>query len=219
MKVISWNLLRQTGATVENISMLIDRERPDLLLLQEATNDIEALTSLAGGNIRHMPMPGRIYGLAAWTPGRLEQPTELSLPVSSLPGRLPRRIAQIVQLNGIAFANIHLSHGQRLNRRQLTYTAASLEGPAAIIGDFNAVGPIFLRGFTDIGPRRATHRAANVVPFRLDRCLARGLRCTSTGILDRGRSDHCPIVLDLATSGEECLEAEPVRMMSWYRRR
>jgi hypothetical protein len=37
LKVISWNLLRLTGAGVEDVAALIEQHRPDLLLLQEAT--------------------------------------------------------------------------------------------------------------------------------------------------------------------------------------
>ena len=67
MKVISWNLLRLTGATVGDLAALIEREEPDLLLLQEATVEVETLPALAGGHLRRAPLPGRIYGLAAWT--------------------------------------------------------------------------------------------------------------------------------------------------------
>ncbi|MGV2412832.1 UNVERIFIED_CONTAM: hypothetical protein QOZ27_31475, partial [Pseudomonas aeruginosa] len=89
---------------------------------------------------------------------------------SRLPGRLPRRRAQIVQVGEITFANVHLSHGQLLNRRQLARIAAHLRGkPSAIIGDYNIVGPVVLPGFADVGPREPTHYASNVVPFRLDR--------------------------------------------------
>jgi hypothetical protein len=76
-----------------------------------------------------------------------------------------------------------------------------MEGPAAIIGDFNAVGPVGLQGFSDIGPRQKTHRAANLVALRLDRCIARGLVCQASEVLDKGPSDHHPMVLDMAVSG------------------
>src|SRR3546814_17943892 len=76
--------------------------------------------------------------------------SDLVLPVSQMPGRLAPRIAQIDELEGVSFANVHLSHGQLLNRRQLNCVAQSLEGPAAIIGDYNAVGPNVLPGFLDV---------------------------------------------------------------------
>lgn len=197
MKVISWNLLRLTGAAVGDLAALVEKEDPDLLLLQEATVEIESLPTLAGGHMQRQPLPGRIYGLAAWTREALRPGEPLALPISPLPGRVPQRLAQLVQVDGIAFANVHLSHGQVLNRLQLARIARALEGPAAIIGDYNAVGPTVLPGFRDVGPRRATHRASDVVPFRLDRCMARALRCTKVGVLDRGPSDHHPIVLHL----------------------
>jgi endonuclease/exonuclease/phosphatase (EEP) superfamily protein YafD len=107
-----------------------------------------------------------------------------------------------VQFRGINFANVHLSHGQFLNRWQLLHIASALEGPSAIIGDFNAVGPTMLPGFRDIGPRRRTHRASNIVNLRLDRCLAREIRLTGAQVLERGASDHHPIVLDLAMTAD-----------------
>jgi endonuclease/exonuclease/phosphatase family metal-dependent hydrolase len=115
-----------------------------------------------------------------------------------LPGRVPPRLAQLVKFRGIHFANVHLSHGQFLNRWQLLHIAEVLEGPAAIIGDFNAVGAIPLPGFRDIGPRRRTHRAGNVVALRLDRCMGRGLACAASDVLEKGASDHHPMLLNLS---------------------
>src|SRR6185312_4133165 len=89
-----------------------------------------------------------------------------------------------------------------LNRLQLLRIAEALEGPAAIIGDFNSVGPTLLAGFEDVGPRRRTHRASKIVALRLDRCMARSLRCSAAEVLDKGPSDHHPIVLDLAVAAD-----------------
>lgn len=196
LRVISWNLLRRVGAGVDDVAKLIRREQPDLLLLQEATEGMNALPSLVGGHFFRHPMQKRVYGLAVWSPHPLPQPQIFSLPVSPLPGRVPPRVAQIVQLRGATIANVHLSHGQFLNRRQLLRLAATLEGPAAIIGDFNSIGPIILPDFEDLGPRRKTHKASKIVPLRLDRCMARSMRCGSTKILEKGPSDHHPILLD-----------------------
>jgi endonuclease/exonuclease/phosphatase (EEP) superfamily protein YafD len=198
VRVISWNLLRRTGAAVEDVVCLIDRETPDLLLMQEATAEMEALPLLAGGYFHREPLPGRIHGLAAWSPHPLPAPQMLPLPVSRMAVRARPRLAQLLRIGNIAFANVHLSHGQLLNRWQLLRIASSLEdGPAAVIGDYNAVGPTMLRGFRDVGPRQPTHVAQNVVPFRLDRCLVRGLHCAEARALERGPSDHRPIVLEL----------------------
>ena len=90
-----------------------------LLLLQEATKQLERLPTLVGGRFFREPLEGRIYGLAVWSPHSLALPYALSLPVSQVPGRVPRRVAQILQLDGVTFANVHLSHGQILNRSQL----------------------------------------------------------------------------------------------------
>lgn len=198
LRVISWNLLRLVGAGVEDVAALIARHKPDILLMQEATAEIETLPDFAGGHVFREPMAGRVYGLAVWSPHTLERPQALALPVSKMPGRVPPRLAQLVRFGGATFANVHLSHGQVLNRRQLLAIMRTLEGPAAIIGDYNAVGPIVLSGFKDVGPRQWTHRAGDIISVRLDRCMARGLACKSSEVLDRGPSDHHPIILDLA---------------------
>lgn len=197
-RVLSWNLLRRVGAGVEDIARLVKSHSPDLLFLQEATEEVTALPNLIGGHFFRHPMDRRIYGLAAWSPHPFPPTTALRLPASVLPGRVPPRHAQLVNFCGVSFANVHLSHGQFLNRWQLLHIASALEGPAAIIGDFNAVGPTPLPGFRDIGPRLRTHRASNIVNLRLDRCLARDVRPAGAMVLDRGASDHHPIVLDLA---------------------
>lgn len=199
-RVISWNLLRRVGARVEDVAGLVRSHRPDLLLLQEATEEIESLPELVGGHFHRHGMARRIYGLAAWSPEPFDPTLALRLPASVIPGRVPPRLAQLVQFRGIHFANVHLSHGQFLNRWQLLHIAEVLAGPAAIIGDFNAVGAIALPGFRDVGPRRRTHRAGKVVSLRLDRCMARGLACDASEVLERGASDHHPIVLDLAVA-------------------
>ena len=198
LRVLSWNLLRRVGARPEDVAGLIRAHRPDLVLLQEATEDLGQLPSLVGGHFCRQPMERRIYGLAAWSHEPFAASVALRLPASVMPGKVPPRLAQLVKFRGIHFANVHLSHGQFLNRWQLLHIAETLEGPAAIIGDFNAVGAIPLPGFRDIGPRRRTHRAGNVVALRLDRCMGRLLACDAAEVLDKGASDHHPMLLDLA---------------------
>lgn len=197
LRVVSWNLLRRVGAGAEDVTRLVHGCRPDLLLLQEATEDIMALPSLVGGHFFRHPMQKRIYGLAAWSPHPFPASTAIRLPASILPGRVPPRLAQVINFHGITLANVHLSHGQFLNRFQLRHIMEQMEGPAAIIGDFNAVGPVGFQGFRDIGPRKRTHRAGNIVNLRLDRCIARGIVCSASEVLDKGPSDHHPMVLDM----------------------
>jgi endonuclease/exonuclease/phosphatase family metal-dependent hydrolase len=200
LRVASWNLLRRVGAEAEDVAKLIHAYRPDLLLLQEATEEIAALPSLVGGHFFRHPMQKRIYGLAAWSPHAFPRTSAMRLPASVLPGRVPPRIAQIVKFQGISFANVHLSHGQFLNRFQLHHIAYALEGPAVIMGDFNAVGPIRVPEFRDVGPRKRTHKASNIVSLRLDRCLTRDVRCMDAEVLERGPSDHHPILMELSVT-------------------
>ncbi len=106
MKIISWNLLRLTGAAVDDVAALARHEKPDVLLMQEATKkEMEELPSLLGGHFHRLSWLGRIHGLAVWSPHRFAAPRALSLPASRLPGRLPRRRAQIVQVGEMIFAN------------------------------------------------------------------------------------------------------------------
>ena len=157
MKIISWNLLRLTGAAVDDVATLARHEKPDVLLMQEATREMEELPSVIGGHFHRLSWLGRIHGLAVWSPHRFAVPRALSLPASRLPGRLPRRRAQIVQVGEMTFANVHLSHGQLLNRRQLARIAAALRGkPSAIIGDFNIVGPVMAEGRQPVAKHERT---------------------------------------------------------------
>ena len=108
-----------------------------------------------------------------------------------------RRIAQIIRLPALTVANVHLSHGQIMNRRQLRRLSAILPAPAAILGDFNLVGPTLVPGFSDVGPRAPTHRMVDLVPIRIDRCLIRGAICEQAEVLPVFASDHRPIMVTL----------------------
>jgi endonuclease/exonuclease/phosphatase family metal-dependent hydrolase len=216
MRVLSWNLLRRRGAGVEDICRLVEAHRPDLVLLQEATAGIDTLPDALGGHYARREMEGRGHGLAAWslrpfTAGTVALPpaARLDIPV---PVRrcLTRRIALIVRLDGIEIANlqianVHLDHGQFANRRQLRHVLDQCPQLDAVIGDYNAMGATTLPGFADVGPRHATHRAKGIVPLRLDRCLARGLRGEGAVALAYGASDHRPILVDLMPDGGRSL--------------
>ncbi len=195
IKIVSWNLLRLTGATLEDVVLLARQEGPDLFLMQEATQRMDELPHRLGGSYFRVLQPGRIHGLACWSPAALQAPTVIDLPA----GAMFKRVAQIVDLGSFKVANVHLSHGQVLNRRQLRCVADALPPHAAVLGDYNLVGPTLLRGFRDVGPREPTHRAADVLPLRIDRCLVRGLICTNVHALHRSNSDHRPIVVRLGT--------------------
>jgi endonuclease/exonuclease/phosphatase family metal-dependent hydrolase len=193
LRIISWNLWHRGGAVVGDLADLIAAEQPDLLLMQEAKQPLESLVHFVGGTLHWQPMQRRVYGLAAWSRHELESPYSVPLPVSPFPLRVPPRLAQLLFLGGIAFANVHLSHGQILNRRQLLAIAHATEGPTVIIGDCNAIGPIRIPDFVEVGPLGATHR----LQTRLDRCLIRHLACTQSRVLARGPSDHHPIEVQI----------------------
>lgn len=194
MKIISWNLLRLTGASLDEVVALIRREQPDVLLMQEATHRIDALPSRTGGFYARVPLPGRIHGLAVWSAAPRAAPYVVALPA----GAVVERVAQITDLGTFSVANVHLSHGQMLNRRQLRAVARHMPHAAAVLGDYNLVGPALLPGFDDVGPREPTHHSGGLVPLRIDRCLVRGLLCTEARALPRASSDHHPIAVRLA---------------------
>ena len=207
MRVLSWNLLRRRGAGVEDIRRLVEAHRPDLVLLQEATAGIDALPDALGGSYARREMEGRGHGPAAWSlrpftaeAVPLPPATRFDLPVP-LRRRLAGRLALFIRWKGVEIANVHLDHGQRANRRALRHLLGQCPRLHAVIGDFNALGAVGLPGFADVGPRRATHRAKGVVPLRLDRCLARGLRGEGAMALAYGASDHRPILVDLVPDG------------------
>jgi len=193
-KLISWNLLRLTGASLDDVIRLIRREDPDLLLMQEVTQEMDGLTRRVGGQYQRNLMPGRVHGLAVWSPVPLPG-WPVVLPLQS--GAMFNRICQVVDLGAITIANVHLSHGQILNRRQLRRIAKILPHRAAVLGDYNLIGPTLLPGFHDVGPREPTHVAGDIVPLRIDRCLIRGVACLEAKALLREASDHRPIVVRL----------------------
>lgn len=194
LKIISWNLLRRTGATVHDVAALIMRENPDILLMQEATVEIDALPELVGGHYSRAPLPGRIHGLACWS----RQPFSRPPRACTIPsGVMVKRHAQIIEYRRFSLANVHLSHGQVLNRRQLRRVASLLTAPCAILGDFNLVGPTLVPGFRDVGPKAPTHNMAEVLPIRIDRCLTEGMVCLAARVLPVFASDHRPIAVML----------------------
>jgi endonuclease/exonuclease/phosphatase family metal-dependent hydrolase len=200
MKIISWNLLHRAGATLDEIERLVYRERPDLLLMQEATRAIDTLPSRVGGHYARNPLPGRLHGLATWSPSPFFQPP---IALTLQPGLIIKRVCQIIELQDFSVANVHLSHGQMLNRRQLLRIFEMLPAKAAVLGDCNLVGPSLLTGFRDVGPRQPTHAAGNLLQLRLDRCFVRNLECHEARLLAKGASDHHPIMVRLSAPAEQ----------------
>ena len=66
LKIISWNLLRLTGATLDDVARLIRRHHPDILLMQEATPAIDALAGRVGGSTGAPRCP---VGSTGWRSG------------------------------------------------------------------------------------------------------------------------------------------------------
>ena len=202
-RILSWNLLRLKGAKLVDVARMARAEKPDLLLLQEATIEIDHLADVLGGTYTRTPLPGRIHGLAAWSPHPLPPARILKLPS----GPVNKRVCQIFDFPGYSVANVHLSHGQVMNRRQLRHIEKHLPAQAAVLGDFNIVGPALLGGFRDVGPRISTHLCADVLPLRLDRCYVRRLLCSHARALDWCASDHRAISVTLQEPVEFAIAA------------
>ena len=149
VKIVSWNLLRLTGASLDDVVRLARREQPDLLLMQEATQRIDELPSRIGGTYARVLLPGRIHGLAMWSPTPLPPPVVVELPA----GAMFERVCQVVDVGTFSVANVHLSHGQLLNRRQLRWIAAMLPPRAAVLPDgiveYRVSPPVGRQGVAD----------------------------------------------------------------------
>ncbi len=204
IRLLSWNLLYKTGADVDDVARLVEKYDPDLVLMQEADPRLDPLPTRLGGHYERRQMGNRKHGPAVWSRHEFEDLETVALPRATridLPfpifRRVADRVALVIRLQNLSFANVHLDHGQRANRRQLYHLVAARAGIDVIAGDFNALGSTRLPGFEDVGPRSATHLAKGVVPARLDRCLARNLIATRAEALARGKSDHRPILVDL----------------------
>src|SRR5262249_37037492 len=72
--------LRLTGADLEDVAGLIGREKPDLLLMQEATRHFEALPALVGGHFHRLSWLRPGHRLSGWGPHRLPPPPPPAVP-------------------------------------------------------------------------------------------------------------------------------------------
>jgi endonuclease/exonuclease/phosphatase family metal-dependent hydrolase len=194
LRILSWNVLRRVGAGPADVAALIEHHRPSLVLLQEADRGMDRLPSLVAGHYARSEFPGRIHGPAVWSPA------PIAPRLLRLRGGHTRRHAQVIDVGEATIVNVHLAHGQLACRRQLREAASAIPGAGAVIGDFNMIGPTVLPGFVDVGPREPTHVARDLVPVRIDRCYVRDMACRSAIALAAGRSDHRPMLLDLAVA-------------------
>ena len=198
LRVLSWNVLRRCGATPGEVAAWVHAEAVDLVLLQEADDTFRSLSALLGGEYQGRAFDGGPDGLGAWSRAGLQDVRWLDLEMPDNGPKMRRkRRAMVITANGTKVANVHLSHGQMLARRQFAQAAGAIGEQGAVVGDYNMVGPVWVDGWMDAGPSTWTHLAKGLVPLRLDRCLVRGMQCDAPRALRRGSSDHRPIVFDL----------------------
>lgn len=207
-RLLSWNLLYGSGADADDVARLVEQYEPDLVLMQEAGPRLDALRYCLGGHYERRQMGHRQHGPAVWSRHEFKDLETLALPRATridfpVPvfRSLADRVALVVRVKNLCFANVHLDHGQLTNRRQIRHLVAARVGIDVVAGDFNALGSTRLPGFEDVGPRSATHFVKGVVPVRIDRCLVRNMAATRSEALARGKSDHRPILVDLESMG------------------
>ena len=92
-KLISWNLLRLTGASLDDVVRLIEREDPDLLLMQEATREMDGLIKKARRPISAQPHAGPCPRPRGVEPGAAPEPVPVVLPLQA--GAMFHRVCQI----------------------------------------------------------------------------------------------------------------------------
>ena len=213
MKLISWNLLRLVGASLSEVVSLIEREQPDIMLMQEATHDIDPLPDRVGRGVCTGAAAGpgaRVGGLDAKRLAGAPPGDAVAVGLDGAPGRADHRSR--------AIHNCQRAFVARANPQPPATPAALPPGcrtHAAVVGDYNLVGPVLLPGFRDAGPRRPTHRMSDVLPLRLDRCVVRGLHCEDAAVLPRGASDHRPITVRLSViDGSEVGKHQPHRRVA-----
>ena len=195
VKVISWNLLRLTGAAVEDVAALVRCEQPDLLLMQEATDTMDASPLLVGGYSGASPPPSEFTGSRHGALSRSRIIRSCRYPFLADAGYgYPRGSRNCSGLGMSPMPTSIYRMGSCSIACSYCRSLPLLKALRPVIGDHDAVGPTQLKaGFRDVGPREPTLVARNIVPFRLDRCLVRGLRCAAARTLARGPSDHCPV--------------------------
>lgn len=146
LTVVTVNLM-MVNRNTESMIQEIQAARPDVLLLQEYTDEWHtALRKALGHNLPHCAYDARedSFGIAIYSKQPFVEPVELSLPLSGM--ELPQMRA-VIPVSGtpVAFYNIHL-----LPPRTLAYTTshrlaiADLADllraerlPAVVSGDFN----------------------------------------------------------------------------------
>ena len=157
---------------------------------------MDGLTEHVGGQYLRTPMPGRIHGLAVWSPVPLRaRPLVRALPSGAMFDR-------VCQDRG----RIRTDH--RCERASLARTAAQpattaerREGAAISRRRRRGLQPDQSGAPARLSrcrlPRKSTHVAGDVVPLRIDRCLVRGVTCLGASALLREASDHRPIMVTL----------------------
>jgi hypothetical protein len=201
-------LLRLEGAAVHDVAALLERERPDVLLMQKSPSTWTCCRRRCPATITACPGPAASTARGL-EPHNFATPHILPLPASRCPGRLPQRRSQIVQ---VGRHHLRQRPSQPRPAAQPPPAAAHRRRPARqAVGDHRRLQRGRSQpdpGFADVGPREVTHFGGDVVPFRLDRCLAHclGLHASPARSIS-APSDHKPIVLDLQVAEARCCAA------------
>lgn len=197
-KLVSWNVARAAGPQLDAVAALVRDYAPDILLLQEATEDSRRLAALLGGHVRFeptFPIPGGgSEGMALWSAAGLDAPERMPLGGWPWP-----RVALWCRLGPLTVCNLHLSHLPWQRRRQLRTVVAALSHPLVLAGDFNRPGGCRLPGFRSVLPAGWSFRRGPL-RMRLDSALVSpDLAIDGARYLESALSDHRPMILQVGT--------------------
>lgn len=227
LTILSHNLLF-SSADLDALESIVDRERPDAIMLQEVVGkQAGEILERFGDDYPHIVWPNthRWGGMALSTHPFVEIP-------DAIPGEEAWPIDQpvgVIEFEGgpVTFIGIHLPApnslgqlvaGPRMTARLADWIETQPGTSMVLAGDFNAplwttrMRPLRDAGLTEAhraagGGRGSTwpshHAALRVIPgIRLDQAAFTGdLRCIESRVLGPTGSDHRPILVRFARPG------------------
>jgi endonuclease/exonuclease/phosphatase family metal-dependent hydrolase len=229
LRVMTYNIHVGVGMDkkldLKRIAEVINRERPDLVGLQEVDRGVERtqridevrelarLTGLEYAFANNLRFQGGWYGVAILS----------RFPILATDHRLYRnrreaerrgflRIEVSVRGQPLNFVTTHLDYqyedGRAFEAEQLLGALAETKGPMILVGDFNdepegSAYALVTRGFEDAwnGGDPGLTFPADKRKKRIDYVFVRpgdGIRTVRARVLDTQASDHLPLLVDLA---------------------
>lgn len=79
-RLLSCNLLHGSGAETDDVARLVEKHKPDVVLMQEAGTRLDTLQQRLGGHYARRQMGHREHGPAVWSSHQLEDLETIALP-------------------------------------------------------------------------------------------------------------------------------------------